>query len=423
MAKKEFTGSALVLIAVFVAFALLLFGLNFVTAPMIEANGASQALAPLKSVMPDAKGFEELTGLADVPATVQGIYAETSGLGYAVKLSTTEGYTHEPMELTLAVDAEGRISGLEVNTYPDSKDFGADYPSTYLGQDSAMADVSLVAGVTYSSVAFKNAVSDGLAVLIANGLVSEGVKGDAQILEELMPQLCPGLANAEGIAQVEEDEAVSGSYIAKAMKAVNGNLVACIVTDGDSTYLAAANNDGSCTVFDTEGKDVTAAVTPALVDEVRAYAEANTQPATDKELKKLQKMAGESAVLEQIALEGVYSTVAGAYTVTDGESLGYAFAVRPYGYSNQPMEFYYIIDAEGAIVAMDADELILIAEYFTSYTLDEKEYKAGFAGSTVETWNPDTANITGATISSDAARVAAEDAFAAFAALKNGGEN
>ena len=423
MAKKEFSKSAVILIAVFAVFALVLFGLNFVTAPLIEANGASQALAPLKSVMPDAKGFEEMTGLADVPATVQGIYAETSGMGYAVKLSTTEGYTHDPMEITMAVDAEGKISGVEVNTYPDSKDFGADYPATYVGQDSAMADVSLVAGVTYSSSAFKNAVSDGLGVLIANGLISEGVKGDAQILEELMPQLCPGVATAEGIAQVEVDEAASGTYIAKAMKAVNGNLVACIVTDGDSTYLAAANNDGSCTVFDVEGKDVTADANAALVDEVKAYAAANTVPATDKELKKLQKMAGETAVLEQTALEGVYNTVAGAYTVTDGENVSYAFAVRPYGYSNQPMEFYFIIDADGAIVSMDADEFILIAEYFTSYTLDEKEYKAGFAGSTGDSFNADTALIAGATISSNAARVAAEDAFAAFAAVKNGGEN
>lgn len=425
MAKKQFFGVFLLLAVMTAVFALVLFGLNVVTAPLIEANGASRALAPLKSVMPDAKGFEEMTGLAAVPATVQGIYAETSGLGYAVKLSTTEGYTHDPMEITLAVDAEGRISGVEVNTYPDSKDFGADYPATYVGQDSAMADVSLVAGVTYSSSAFKNAVSDGLGVLIANGLISEGVKGDAQILEELMPQLIPGIANPAGIVPLTEEsvETEVGTYIAKAMKAANGNLVACIVTDGDATYLAAVNASESCTVFDVEGNDVTASVPAALIDEVMVYAQENTQPVTDKELKKLQKLAGESAVLEPLPLDGVYTSAAAAFTVTDGEDVSFAFVLRPLGYSNMPMEFYFILDADGAIKAMDADELILIAEYYSAYTLDEPSYKAGFAGSTADGFTADTALITGATLSSEAASTAAKDAFAAFADIQNGGEN
>ena len=72
---------------------------------------------------------------------------------------------------------------------------------------------------------------------------------------------------------------------------------------------------------------------------------------------------------------------------------------------------------------MTADELILFKEYFTSYQLDESSYKAGFTGLTGDSFTGDEALISGATVSSDAVRVATEDAFAAFAAVnENGGE-
>ena len=73
----------------------------------------------------------------DVPETVQSIYTETSGLGYAILLSTTQGYTHDPIEISMAVDTEGKIVGTQVLSYPDTKDMGVDtYPQTYIGQDS-----------------------------------------------------------------------------------------------------------------------------------------------------------------------------------------------------------------------------------------------------------------------------------------------
>ena len=126
MAKKEFSKSIAVLLVLFVLSALLLTGVNAVTAPLIEANGASAQFEPLFAVMPEAQNFDVLysaqdpaaTTLVDVPETVTGIYSETSGLGYAITLSTSAGYTKEPIEMTLAVDAEGKISALEVTAYP-----------------------------------------------------------------------------------------------------------------------------------------------------------------------------------------------------------------------------------------------------------------------------------------------------------------
>ena len=433
--KTGFAASALVLVLIFAVFALVLFGINIFAAPLIEANGSAQQFAPLYSVMPEAKGFELIydandsaaSALVDVPETVQAIYSETSGLGYAIRLSTTQGYTKEPIEFTIAIDAEGKISGTELTAYPDTKDFGADYPGSFIGQDSALGDVGLVAGVTYSSSAFKNAVSDGFAALIANDLVGAGVKSDAQILTELSVQVFTGLANRDGVAQVEEPEIAEGqfTFIQKIMKALNGSGFAFVAKDGESSYLLTCNVSGAVRVYDIEGKDVTDTANAAMVEEASSYTAANTVSTADAELKKLRTMVSEGAEFTALPLGDVFNSVTGAYRVTDGETTLYGFCARPYAYSNQPIAVYYVLDENGAIVSMACDEIILFGEYFTSYELDEAKYKEGFAGLTAGSFTGEQTLISGATASTNAMTVAIEDVFAAFQAISatDGGNN
>ena len=433
--KTGFAASALVLVLIFAVFALVLFGINIFAAPLIEANGSAQQFAPLYSVMPEAKGFELIydandsaaSALVDVPETVQAIYSETSGLGYAIRLSTTQGYTKEPIEFTIAIDAEGKISGTELTAYPDTKDFGADYPGSFIGQDSALGDVGLVAGVTYSSSAFKNAVSDGFAALIGNGLVGAGVKSDAQILTELSAQVFTGLANRDGVAQVEEPEIAEGqfTFIQKIMKALNGSGFAFVAKDGESSYLLICNVSGAVRVYDIEGKDITDTANAAMVEEASSYAAANTVSTADAELKKLRTMVSEGAELTALPLDDVFNSVTGAYRVTDGETTLYGFCARPYAYSNEPIAVYYVLDENGAIVSMACDEIILFGEYFTSYELDEAKYKEGFAGLTADSFTGEQTLISGATASTNAMTVAIEDVFAAFQAISatDGGNN
>ncbi len=433
--KTGFAASALVLVLIFAVFALVLFGINIFAAPLIEANGSAQQFAPLYSVMPEAKGFELIydandsaaSALVDVPETVQAIYSETSGLGYAIRLSTTQGYTKEPIEFTIAIDAEGKISGTELTAYPDTKDFGADYPGSFIGQDSALGDVGLVAGVTYSSSAFKNAVSDGFAALIGNGLVGAGVKSDAQILTELSVQVFTGLANRDGVAQVEEPEIAEGqfTFIQKIMKALNGSGFAFVAKDGESSYLLIANVSGTVRVYDIEGKDVTETANAAMVEEASSYAAANTVSTADTEQKKLRTMVSEGAEFTALSLGDAFNSVTGAYRIADGETTLYGFCARPYAYSNQPIAVYFVLDENGAIVSMACDEIILFGEYFTSYELDESQYKEGFAGLTADSFTGEQALISGATASTNAMTVATEDVFAAFQAISatDGGNN
>ena len=426
--KKEFSKSVLALVAIVLVAVLLLTGLNFITAPLIAENGSAAAFAPLYAVMPDAAGFDQLydaadpdsSALANVPASVQSIYGETGGMGYVLRLSTSEGYTKQPIEFTLAIDAEGKISGVELTAYPETKDMGKEtYPQTYLGQDSTLANVSLVAGVTYSSTAFKNAVADGFAALIDNGLIGAGVKGDEQILVEMLAEVYPGIVSPTGTPQYEEQEIADGqyTYIVKSLKALNDSGFALIMKNGDATYMAVCNAFGSVKIVDVDGNEVS---DDAMAAEAKAYAEANIVSHSDGDLNKVKLLVPDASDVTPISLEGVYNSVTCAYKA---EGVGYVFVSRSYGYSNEPMVIYYVIDDNGAIVTMTADELILFKEYFTSYQLDESSYKAGFTGLTGDSFTGDEALISGATVSSDAIRVATEDAFTAFAAVnENGGE-
>lgn len=426
--KKEFSKSVLALVAIVLVAVLLLTGLNFITAPLIAENGSAAAFAPLYAVMPDAAGFDQLydavdpgsSALANIPSSVQSIYGETGGMGYVLCLSTSEGYTKQPIEFTLAIDAEGKISGVELTAYPETKDMGKEtYPQTYLGQDSTLANVSLVAGVTYSSSAFKNAVADSFAALIDNGLIGAGVKGDEQILVEMLAEVYPGIVSPTGTPQYEEQEIAEGqySYITKSLKALNDSGFALIMKNGDATYMAVCNAFGSVKIVDVDGNEVS---DDAMAAEAKAYAEANIVSHSDGDLNKVKLLVPDASDVTPISLEGVYNSVTCAYKA---EGVGYVFVSRSYGYSNEPMVIYYVIDDNGAIVTMTADELILFKEYFTSYQLDENSYKAGFAGLTGDSFTGDEALISGATVSSDAVRVATEDAFAAFAAVnENGGE-
>lgn len=420
MAKKEFSKSLAVVLVLFIVAALLLTGINTVTAPIIEANGASAQFEPLFAVMPEAENFDVLydvndaaaSALVDVPATVQGVYSETSGLGYAVTLSTTEGYTKEPITMTMAIDAEGKISALEVTSYPETKDVGADYPLTYVGQDSALGGVTLVAGVTFSSSAIKNAVTDGFNVLINNGLVGAGQKSDDQVILELLPQFYPGIANSSGILQYEEAEVNSGSIV-KALKALNGSGFAFMLNDGSANYLGICTLVGGAKIVDLEGNEVD---NSAMLEEIKAYTAENAQSQAEQETAKLQRITSETAEVSALSVD-ICNSISGVYSIVDGGVQYYGFVSRSYGYNNMTMPIYFVLDENGAIVKMTCDELILYAEYFSTYTLDEPSYKEGFVGLTADSYTGEQALIAGATMSGDAVNTATNDAFAAFAAI------
>lgn len=146
-----------------VTVALLAF-VNHITSGIIEKNAIKDQMESLKQVVPEAEDFDIVDLTENMAETVTGIYKETGGRGYAVTVETTSSYSQNPMTFTLGVSEDKKIIGVTVTNYSETKDFGS-YPETFIGKDSSLEGVDVVAGVTYSSNAFKDAVKDAFAAV------------------------------------------------------------------------------------------------------------------------------------------------------------------------------------------------------------------------------------------------------------------
>ncbi len=405
-----------ILVLVFVVMAALVLALNTFTAPLIEANAQGAELEPLYAVLPEATGFEqlEITG-AD---TISSVWKENSGLGYVVRCATNKGYTGDYIELTVAISSDGKICGISLDSYPETKDFGQDtYPQTFLGQNSTLADTAIVAGVTYSSSAFRNAVSDAFEVLISNNLIKAGVKDSSQIISEMLPVVFKTGANPSGIAQVEEfTSSVPG--VKGAWKSNNGVGVAYwYSSDTDSLVLFNASLDAR--VYNLEASDVTSSFDASVISALAAEASGKLSKVSSKDEKKVSKMVPSDSVLTAMDIGNVFNSVSTLFKAESSEGTYYCYTCRPYGFSNETMTIYVVLDASGKIYAFNASELIIEAEYFSGYSLEPSSYKAGFVGLDAS-WTGEQAVVSGATMTTQAVECAINDAFEAFEAIVGG---
>ena len=422
--KKDLFKGLLIMLVTVLVFTGAMFGLNFYTAPLIEANNAGAALAPLKAVMPDAEGFEALydsadpstSTLKDVAAEVISIYKETSGKGYVFRVKATSQYSKDPMELSVGVTSDGKICGIKCDVYTESKPLLDSFLPSFLEKDSALAGVEVTGGVTYSSKAIKASVESGLNALISNGLIAEGVKSDEQILTELIPSVHSGLASDGAL----KCDTVNGSgNIQVAYKAQNDTGFAYIMAKGDAKLLAVTNNMGACKVYDVEGNDVTEA-NADLVTEALAHTSSNIKDYDEGFVKRVAAMMPEAANVTAITLE-VYNSVVSAVEFEIDGAKYYAFYSKTHGF--HIMDVYFIIDAEGKIVKMNASEFIFDEEYFGAFAGMPNNYQGGFEGLTSETFDGSQAIIATATMTSNAVKQSTYDSFAAFDVIKNGGAN
>ena len=416
---KENIKSVVVLTAICLVVAVLLAYTNSITAPIIEANKAAKASGSLLEVMPEATGFENITEtLANLPATVKEVHKEASGLGHVMILGTTTQFSSDEMGITVAIGADGKISNVLLTGYYESKDFGADYPATYIGQDSALGGVDTVAGTPFSSTAFKDAITDAFNVLIENNLVAAGQKSEEQLIAEAMPLALPGCVNSLGNPVTVPVEGFAAP-ITQAFKAKNDAGYIYIVSTDAGSVVVGVNAFGVAKAIDLEGNDVTATATDAVAAAVAANPaisvtnlEANTTT-----------VAGsfeEGAVITAVEGLATESNVVAAFTVTVGEETQYAVITKPLGYGDESMKMMVIFNANGEVVIYKTlTEMIIHGEYYSEHQLtDESAYRAQFVGLTEATYSDDMTLVAGATMTANAVASNFRSAFEAFNLIK-----
>ena len=410
MANKSVKSIILPVIVVILAF-VILFLVNLWTYPLIVESRMQGEVGPAMDVMPNAKGFEELQ-LDNIPSTVMTVYKETSGQGYVVKVSTKAGFTKEAIVFYVAINGDNKVQKINVTEYPETRDVGDGYVDTFIGSDSTLSTVDLVAGVTYSSSAIKNGVADAFKALSDNGLIVAAKKEPKQLYEELMPVVFGTAVNPAGMmAQEEFTSSVSG--VVKAQKALNEGAVAYWYCEGDNNY-AVVTNGKIAKVYDLEGNEVSSlssSVISSLLEEAKTIVKDNSS----SDIKRFKKYVANSTVTEiDVPL---FNNVTTAFQCVNENGTYYGFGVRSYAFENTPLTMYISIDDNGAIYSFNCSSLYVEPEYFTHSEPDN--YTEGLVGVT-ESWSGDEALITGATLTSEAVRDAISDVFESFKAIKGG---
>ncbi len=410
MANKSLKSIILPVIVVVLAFAIL-YCVNLWTYPTIVQARMQGEVGPAMDVMPNAKGFMELN-LDNVPSTVETVYEETSGQGYVVKVSTKAGFTKEAIVFYIAIDKDNKVQKINVTAYPETREVGEGYVDTFIGSDSTLSTVELVAGVTYSSSAIKNGVADAFKALSDNGLIVAAKKEPKQLYEELMPVVFGTAVNPAGMMSQEDFTSKVGGVV-RAQKATNEGAVAYWYAEGEENY-AVITNGRIAKVYDLEGNEVSSlssSVLSSLMDEAKTLVKDNSS----SDGKRFKKYVPDSKVTEiDVPL---FNNVTTAFECVNENGTYYGFGVRPYAFDNEALTMYISIDDKGAIYSFNCSALYVDPEYFTHS--EPENYTGGLVGVT-DSWSGEEALITGATLTSEAVRDAINDVFDSFKAIKGG---
>ena len=410
MADKSVKSIILPVIVVVLAFAIL-YCVNLWTYPTIVQARMQGEVGPAMDVMPNAKGFMELK-LDNVPSTVETVYEETSGQGYVVKVSTKAGFTKEAIVFYIAIDKDNKVQKINVTAYPETREVGEGYVDTFIGSDSTLSTVELVAGVTYSSSAIKNGVADAFKALSDNGLIVAAKKEPKQLYEELMPVVFGTAVNPAGMMSQEDFTSKVGGVV-RAQKATNEGAVAYWYAEGEENY-AVITNGRIAKVYDLEGNEVSSlssSVLSSLMDEAKTLVKDNSS----SDGKRFKKYVPDSKVTEiDVPL---FNNVTTAFECVNENGTYYGFGVRPYAFDNEALTMYISIDDKGAIYSFNCSALYVDPEYFTHS--EPENYTGGLVGVT-DSWSGEEALITGATLTSEAVRDAINDVFDSFKAIKGG---
>ena len=171
MTKKNLM-PVIILTAICIIVAALLGAVNALTEPEIEERNEAAESASLSKAMPGGEFNSEPDKLKDgAPATITKVYTEKNGMGTVVVLLTNKGYTGQNIGLTVGIDAEGKITGLQITQNgesivpPELKPNGS-YGNHYIGVGAdELPELSTGATVVFTEGAIKGAINDAFVYL------------------------------------------------------------------------------------------------------------------------------------------------------------------------------------------------------------------------------------------------------------------
>lgn len=242
-------------------------------------------------------------------------------------------------------------------------------------------------------------------------------KSPEQKFEEMLTTVFGEAVNPKGLL-VAEDFTSELSEVTLAKKAGNNSAIAYLVNDGGA-YYTVVSNIYSLSVYDMDGNNTTS-LSSSIKDAILNEAQSSLKDNSKSDLKRIKKLGtlSDDAVYTIIPLDGIESSVTTIYAIESDGKLYYGFASRPYGFGNETMVMYILLTEDGKIADFSVKELIIEADYFSSYSLPDN-YLSSFTGLD-SSWSGNEAVISGATLTSEAVRDAINDTFSAYDKIKEG---
>lgn len=163
--KKEFIRLSAILCVITLVAALLLAGVNKITAPRIAQAEKNAAQEAMKKILPEADNFQEIN--ENVSLAKKG----NKNVGYCVKVSSS-GYGGD-IVMMVGIDSEKTVQGIEILSHSETAGLGAkitedEFKNQFKdkqsplevvkGETDSPSQMSAVTGATISS----RAVADGI---------------------------------------------------------------------------------------------------------------------------------------------------------------------------------------------------------------------------------------------------------------------
>ena len=339
---------------------------------------------------------------------------------YVIEIKTSGNYTADtPIVVMVVIDANGVVVDAQTVSHKETENIGgtqlADgkFNSNFIGKDQTEAgEVDTVAGVTFTTAAYKNAILNAFNVVtLLNGGDVDTRTEEEKFADALDAALPAGEDAFTRLFMVEVVEGFDAIYTAD-----NGAGYVCVIgSDSNGTFIGVGSDGVAVGEVSAEHKALAeAAVAKISATEIVDVDITEYKNSSDKQIKKLFVKV----------ISSVQKTATGNYII-DAIASGYGSS-GAHGSSGEKIYFRISISADGRVIDFCVTKHGETPNY-GGIKLENGYYKDEFAGKNesecgdINYGNPDDDIITnGATVTSNGIQTAILDCFTAFKIIEGG---
>ena len=376
----------------------------------VDANGKAvgdnalnaKAEAAIETVKANEAVDVDLTpymGNSLIANSVKSVKKTASGT-YLIEIKTTGNYdSTTPIVINVVIDASGKILDAQTVSYGANETPGdgqlqdGKFNTSFIGKTETEAgDVDTVAGVTFTTTAYKNAILNAFNVVKILGGEDVDTRTEEEKFADALAEALPGSDAFTKVFLVEVVDGFDAIY-----KANNGAGYVCVIgTDSTGTFVGVDAN-GAASGESEHNAKAEAAVALIKSTTLTEIDFAQYKESEDREIKR---------VFRQI--NSIHKTATGNYVIE----------IKATGYGSTPMVIKVSVSADGTVIdniAISNSETANIG----GVQLADGKFNANFIGKN-ETEAGDVDTVGSVTGTTDAYKTAILRVFTAITTIEGG---